>query len=64
VKAEGIKQIPQYRERIDPTAPCYLVIFDRRAAIDAPPAGDMEKSGWTERLTWENEGGAVTVVGC
>jgi hypothetical protein len=58
VKAEGIKQILQYRERIDPDAACYLVIFDRRAA---------EKPDWAERLVWENCGagkGEVTVVGC
>jgi hypothetical protein len=54
VKAEGIKQILQYRERIAPQAPCYLMIFDRRAAIGDP---------WEERLTWENTGD-VTVVGC
>ncbi|MDR3341292.1 MAG: ATP-binding protein, partial [Treponema sp.] len=30
VKKEGIKQVLQYQERIDPAAPCYLVIFDRR----------------------------------
>jgi hypothetical protein len=56
VKAEGVKQILQYRERIDPQAPCYLLIFDRRAA-----AGDQPD--WAERLTWENAG-EVTVVGC
>jgi hypothetical protein len=53
VKDEGIRQILHYRERIDPAAPCYLVIFDRRP----------EKSDWAVRLTWEisNE---VTVLGC
>jgi hypothetical protein len=56
VKGEGIKQILQYRERIDPKAPCYLVIFDRRP----------EKPGWAERITWTQGGdlGDVTVVGC
>jgi hypothetical protein len=63
VKAEGIKQILQYRDRIDPQAPCYLLIFDRRT----------KKAGWAKRLTWENKGnagngnagnGEVTVVGC
>jgi hypothetical protein len=68
VKEEGIKQILQYRERIDPGAPCYLVIFDRRAARGVPSAGvpsveGLEKSGWAERLIWENKGD-VTVVGC
>jgi hypothetical protein len=57
VKEEGIKQILQYRERIDPTAPCYLVIFDRRA----------ENPGWAERLSWEavkTGNSAVIVAGC
>jgi hypothetical protein len=58
VKAEGIKQILQYRERIAPQAPCYLLIFDRRAAT-----GGVEKPDWAERLTWE-KAGEVTVVGC
>jgi hypothetical protein len=53
VKEEGIGQILQYRERIDPAAPCYLVIFDRRP----------KKPEWDERLTWE-QGKDVTVVGC
>jgi hypothetical protein len=56
VKEEGIKQILQYRERIAPKAPCYLLIFDRRAATG------VEKD-WAERLVWENNGD-VTVVGC
>jgi hypothetical protein len=57
VKAEGIKQILQYRERIDPAAACYLVIFNRQP----------EKPGWAERLTWENcdtGNGEVAVLGC
>jgi hypothetical protein len=53
VKQEGVKQVLQYRERIDPAAPCYLVIFDRRP----------EKLEWAERITWE-QNDAVTVVGC
>jgi hypothetical protein len=60
VQAEGLKQIRQYRERIDPAASAYLVIFDRRP----------EKPDWKERLTWETGAaeaggdGPVTVVGC
>jgi hypothetical protein len=54
VKEEGVKQILQYRGRIDPQAPCYLVIFDRR------PSGQPD---WAGRLIWENNGD-VTVVGC
>jgi hypothetical protein len=56
VREEGIEQILRYRERLDPTALCYLVIFDRRP----------EKPEWAERLIWEkNTGpGDVTVIGC
>jgi hypothetical protein len=68
VKKEGTSQVVQYRERIDPLAPCYLVIFDRRP----------KKPGWAKRLTWEpstiaagktgfaatGQAGHVTVVGC
>jgi hypothetical protein len=53
VREEGVKQILQYRQRIDPQAACYLVIFDRR----------NEKPDWPERLTWEHSND-VTVVGC
>jgi hypothetical protein len=53
IKEEGLGQVLQYRERIDPTAPCYLVIFDRRP----------EKPEWKERLAWEHDND-VTVVGC
>jgi hypothetical protein len=53
VREEGVRQILQYRERIDPEAPCYLVIFDRRP----------EKPEWAERLTWEQDGNLI-VVGC
>jgi hypothetical protein len=55
VQEEGSRQILQYRERIDPTAPCYLVIFDRRP--------EPEKPLWDERLKWI-VGAAVTVLGC
>jgi hypothetical protein len=41
------------RERIDPTAPCYLVIFDRR----------LDKLEWVKRLKWINNTD-VTIVGC
>jgi hypothetical protein len=53
VKEEGTGQVLQYRERIDPAASCYLVIFDRRP----------EKPEWKERLSWEHEND-VTVLGC
>jgi hypothetical protein len=52
LREEGAGQILQYRQRIDPAAPCYLVIFDR-----CP-----ERREWSERLRWE-EAGDVTVVG-
>ncbi|MDR3247411.1 MAG: PD-(D/E)XK nuclease domain-containing protein [Treponema sp.] len=61
VKEEGIEQILRYRERIDPAAPCYLIIFDRRP----------KKPGWAKRLIWDGRdagrskaGDRVTVVGC
>jgi hypothetical protein len=53
VQEEGLVQIRRYRERIDPAAASYLVIFDRRP----------DKAGWEERLFW-TQAGDVTVVGC
>jgi hypothetical protein len=53
VKREGIRQTLQYRERIDPGAPCYLVIFDRRPV----------KPEWAERLSWEQDRDVI-VIGC
>jgi Holliday junction resolvase-like predicted endonuclease len=56
VRKEGVTQIQQYRERIDPAARAFLVIFDRRP----------EKPDWAERLTWEQDldNDNVIVVGC
>jgi hypothetical protein len=56
VREEGLTQILQYRERLEPAAPCYLVIFDRRP----------EKPEWAERLSWESDVSHrdVTVIGC
>jgi hypothetical protein len=56
VREEGLAQILQYRERLNPAAACYLVIFDRRP----------EKPGWAERLSWDSDAGHrdVTVIGC
>ncbi|MDR1626200.1 MAG: PD-(D/E)XK nuclease domain-containing protein, partial [Spirochaetia bacterium] len=51
VREEGLEQIRRYRRRIDPAAPAYLVIFDRRP----------DKPSWEERLTWEEEQGIVVV---
>jgi hypothetical protein len=55
VKAEGLRQIARYRDAIAPSAPSYLLIFDRRP--------ESRKKSWDERLGWVQEG-AVTVVGC
>jgi hypothetical protein len=57
VKEEGVNQVLQYRDRIDPAAPAFLVIFDRRP----------DKPDWAKRITWEcedTERGAVTLLGC
>jgi hypothetical protein len=53
VAARGLEQIARYRDRIDTTAPAYLVIFDRRPQAKETP--------WEERLGWTREG-TVTVV--
>ena len=55
VKEEGLEQIRPYRDKVAPTAPVYLVIFDRRPQT-------KEKS-WDERILWEREG-EVTVLWC
>ena len=55
VREEGLEQINSYRDKLAPSAPAYLVIFDRRPKT-------REKS-WDERIYWENDGD-VTIVGC
>ena len=63
VKAEGLKQITNYRDIFSSSRrmkdgkkiPCYLLIFDRRS--------EDKKLPWEERITWNVEG-EVTVVGC
>ncbi len=55
VKEEGLQQICRYRDKINASAPCYLVIFDRRP--------EARQKTWDERISWENVDG-VTVVGC
>ena len=55
VRAEGLEQIRNYRDRISPTSPAYLVIFDRRPKT-------KEKS-WDERISWDQDGD-VTILGC
>jgi len=55
IREEGLEQIREYRDKISPVAPSYLVIFDRRSKT-------KEKT-WDERITWEQDGD-VTVLGC
>jgi hypothetical protein len=55
VLEEGLTQIAKYRDKIDVTAPSYLVIFDRRMETKAKP--------WEERLSWTVED-RIIVVGC
>lgn len=49
VKKEGLEQVKWYRDRVDPGAAAYLLIFDRRAAAKG--------LGWEERLQWYREDG-------
>jgi hypothetical protein len=59
VREEGLKQIAKYRDKVDPNAASYLVIFDRRSEVKEKP--------WDERIYWQEEavlGGKITVVGC
>jgi len=55
VREEGLEQIREYRDRVAPGAPAYLLIFDRRPKT-------KEKS-WDERISWEYDGD-VTILGC
>ena len=63
VKAEGLKQIVNYRDTLSSSRrmkdgkkiPCYLLIFDRRS--------EDKKLPWEQRITWNVES-EVTVVGC
>jgi hypothetical protein len=55
VEEQGLAQVNRGRGRIDPEAPAYLVLFDRRE--------EAKKTAWEERLGWEVRGGA-TVVRC
>jgi hypothetical protein len=57
VREEGLEQIQAYRDRIDASAPAYLVIFDRR-----PKARELT---WDERISWTVDPAAeVTLLGC
>jgi hypothetical protein len=55
VKEEGLEQVRAYRDKTDPQAPAYLLLFDRRDKAKQKP--------WEERISWTIEDG-VTVVGC
>ncbi|MDR0758145.1 MAG: PD-(D/E)XK nuclease domain-containing protein [Tannerella sp.] len=57
VREEGLTQIKKYRDRIDASAPAYLVIFDRR-----PKAKELS---WDEKISWTvDEESKVTILGC
>jgi len=58
VREEGLRQISVYRDRTDPKAPSYLIIFDRRE--------DAKNLSWDEKIYWQEEDfpeGKITVVG-
>jgi hypothetical protein len=57
VKREGLEQIQEYRDKIDASAPSYLVIFDRR-----PKAKELS---WDEKISWTvDETSNVTILEC
>jgi hypothetical protein len=57
VREEGLVQIQGYRDRIDASAPAYLVIFDRR-----PKAKELS---WDKKISWTvDETSNVTILGC
>jgi hypothetical protein len=55
IREEGLAQITKYRDKIDSSAPSFLVIFDRRPESKEKP--------WEEKLSWEVENG-IFVIGC
>jgi hypothetical protein len=55
VRTKGLEQLSRYRDAKAPSAPAYLIIFDRR-----PETKDLP---WEKRISWENESG-ITVLGC
>ncbi|MDR0721121.1 MAG: PD-(D/E)XK nuclease domain-containing protein [Treponema sp.] len=55
VRQEGLEQICRYRDTVDPAAPAYLVVFDRRPETRQKP--------WEERIGWDTED-TVRVVRC
>jgi DNA-binding sugar fermentation-stimulating protein len=57
VREKGLTQIQKYRDKIDTSAPAYLVIFDRRP--------EAKKLSWDEKLSWTvDEESKVTILGC
>jgi hypothetical protein len=55
VEEEGLEQIARYRDKIDPAAQSYLVIFDRRSK--------SLQLQWEERIQWK-QAGNIAVLGC
>ena len=53
VREEGIRQIVRYRDTIDPSAPSYLAIFDRREQSKTLP--------WEQKIKWETDNN-ITIV--
>ena len=53
VREEGMQQIARYRDTIDPLAPSYLAIFDRREKSKDLP--------WEDKIKWETAGD-VTIL--
>ena len=55
VREEGLEQIRMYRDRINPAAPAWLIIFDRRP--------ETKQKTWDERISWEQDGD-ITILSC
>jgi len=55
VEEEGLEQIRLYRDRINPAAPAYLIIFDRQP--------ERKSKTWDERISWKQVE-EVTLLGC
>ncbi|MDR0477942.1 MAG: PD-(D/E)XK nuclease domain-containing protein [Desulfobulbaceae bacterium] len=55
VREEGLEQIRQYRDKIAPSSPAWLVIFDRR-----PQA---KRKTWEERIGWQRQD-EIAIVQC
>ena len=59
IREEGLQQISMYRDKTNPDAPAYLIIFDRRDSSKSLP--------WDEKIYRQEEkvsSGKVTVLGC